>query len=195
MQCSNKFSPAEDAGVIRGVKTVNKSQIFAIALASAMASFAYLPASTAVAEVTEESRKVTEIQMALKEFGYYKGRIDGKINEKLYAAMIKYSELIRSKGWSTAAGEITDVELKFLLKQYEKHVATKAADNSSANSKGRNSKKPTSQGDAASPSTGIVATAIQDGESSFSAGGGGTAGATDGSGVNSAIDLLRDRTR
>lgn len=159
---------------------MNKSQIFAIAFASAMASFAYLPASTAVAEVTEESRKVTEIQMALREFGFYKGKIDGKINEKLYSAMTKYSELIRSKGWSTAAGEITDVELKFLLKQYEKHIATMAADNSSANSKSRNSKKPTSQGDAASPSAGGYA-ASTSGGTAVATGGGSAAAASGGS--------------
>ncbi len=172
---------------------MNRSRIFAIALASAMAVFSYVPASIAFSEVTEETRKVTEIQIALKEFGFYKGRVDGKINKKLYAAMIKYSELIRSKGWSAAAGEITDVEIKFLLKQYEKRIAAKADGSSVSVSKTQNTEISIGQGNPASPTSGGAAVAaggeesaaqgavsVQGGETSYA--GGGRPSASDGVG-------------
>lgn len=83
--------------------------------------------SAAFAETDEATAKVMDIQRALKEFGFYKGKIDGKIKRSLYDAMSKYTAYVRSKGWSDATGELTEEEIAFLLRQYEKRMASLAA--------------------------------------------------------------------
>lgn len=137
----------------------------------------------AFSQQVNSEEKVKEIQIALREFGFYKGKVDGKISKSLYAAMTKYTSYVRSKGWSAATGELTDEEVVFLLKQYEKRVAAKLSSegsNSSENSAGDSSSdnaasEPTNSGQSAGTSGGASATSGGSGSSEGASSGSGSA--------------------
>jgi hypothetical protein len=103
---------------------------FAALMIGTYASPSWIPSmvSVASAETAKSEAKVMEIQQALREFGFYKGKIDGKIRRSLYDAMSKYTAYVRSKGWSDSTGELTEKEIGFLLKQYDKRIASLASE-------------------------------------------------------------------
>ena len=133
--------------------------------------------SVAFAETDESTAKVMDIQRALKEFGFYKGKIDGKIKRSLYDAMSKYTAYVRSKGWSDATGELTEEEIAFLLKQYEKRISELVKDDTNSG--------PTVSSDSSSKPSGSGGAAVSDGgsgsQSSASAGGGTSSASSGGS--------------
>lgn len=116
------------------MKLLTAALVTLMACASAASNMMPSFVSVAFAEIDETTAKVMDIQRALKEFGFYKGKIDGKIKRSLYDAMSKYTAYVRSKGWSDATGELTEEEIAFLLKQYEKRTSELAKDDNGSGS-------------------------------------------------------------
>lgn len=160
-----------------------KTLVVALLTVPASIGISVSMAVPAFSQQVNSEEKVKEIQIALREFGFYKGKVDGKISKSLYAAMTKYTSYVRSKGWSAATGELTDEEVVFLLKQYEKRVAAKLSSegsNSSENSAGDSSSdnaasEPTNSGQSAGTSGGASATSGGSGSSEGASSGSGSA--------------------
>lgn len=143
------------------------------------------PLFATTAETSESTAKITEIQRALSEFGFYKGRIDGKIRRSLYDAMSRYSTYVRSKGWSDATGELTEDEIVFLLRQYDKRIAAASESKATSQTGGVSGSGATSgssassSANASSGTEGGTGTGGTDAGSSSSSGNGSTAGSSD----------------
>jgi hypothetical protein len=183
MRSSNKVFRQHQYKIGEYTMKIVKTLVVALLTVPASIGISVSMAVPAFSQQVNSEEKVKEIQIALREFGFYKGKLDGKISKSLYAAMTKYTSYVRSKGWSAATGELTDEEVVFLLKQYEKRVAAKLSSegsNSSENSAGDSSSdnaasEPTNSGQSAGTSGGASATSDGSGSSEGASSGSGSA--------------------
>ena len=178
MQSSNKVFRQRQYKTGEYAMKIVKRLVTALFIIPATIGISVSLSLPAFSQQENSEEKVKEIQVALREFGFYKGKVDGKISKSLYAAMTKYTSYVRSKGWSAATGELTDEEVVFLLKQYEKRVAAKMSSESSnlsANSAGDNqsdsaASEPTNSGGASASSGGSGSSVSSSGAGSSASG-------------------------
>ena len=134
--------------------------------ASTHTSFTKPAFAQSQAEVAE---RVREIQIALKHFGFYRGRVDGVMGPGTINGLNKFATEAKAKGLTKSTGAITAADIDVLLNQYERSVAksnktrTQTA-NSGSNNGSRN-------GGGASATAGSGSASASSGGSAVSSGG------------------------
>lgn len=140
-------------------------------------SFIAATAGESFAQVVDTSQEVAAVQQALREFGFYQGKVNGKTSRDFAAALDKYSNYVRSKGWSDATGGLAEAEIDFLLQQYHRRINSIETERAAVAVVGNASDQETSEfstdetsGSSASARGGASGTATSSGPASSGAG-------------------------